>query len=135
MFRIGKVFLFEAAHHLPHHDGKCRHPHGHSYRVDVMFVGELDREDGSPKRGMLLDFGDVSTFWKAELHPLLDHRDLNKSLAGKVIETTAECLAQFIYDTFVWGFAETPRGSRRRAIKVEAVKVYETVTSFAEYRQ
>ncbi|NES98612.1 MAG: 6-carboxytetrahydropterin synthase QueD, partial [Desertifilum sp. SIO1I2] len=34
---IYKEFRFEAAHHLPHHDGKCRRLHGHSWvgRVQV----------------------------------------------------------------------------------------------------
>ncbi|GCA81549.1 6-carboxy-5,6,7,8-tetrahydropterin synthase [Microcystis aeruginosa NIES-2521] len=28
---IYKEFRFEAAHHLPHYEGKCRRLHGHSW--------------------------------------------------------------------------------------------------------
>lgn len=38
---IGKTFTFEAAHHLEHHRGKCRRPHGHSYKLEVMVTGAV----------------------------------------------------------------------------------------------
>lgn len=115
--RIGKRFTFEAAHHLPDHDGKCRRPHGHSYVVEATFLGEPIY--GGPKNGMVVDFGDVSSFWKGELEPVLDHRDLNDSIDVDV--TTAERIAEWIWERFEDRFA------------CERVRVWETATSWAEW--
>jgi 6-pyruvoyltetrahydropterin/6-carboxytetrahydropterin synthase len=39
---IGKRFYFDAAHYLPHHKGKCKNLHGHTYTLDVEVEGEID---------------------------------------------------------------------------------------------
>jgi 6-pyruvoyltetrahydropterin/6-carboxytetrahydropterin synthase len=116
--RIGKEFRFEAAHHLPEHDGKCQRPHGHSYRVEVTLIGKpIER---GPKTGMVVDFGELSAFWKESVEPLLDHRDLNETLDVPV--TTAEWIAYWILGAF----------RARFGAKVERVRVWETASSFAE---
>jgi len=118
--RIAKAFTFEAAHQLPEHDGKCSRPHGHTYRVEVTLTGEP--LPTGPKRGMVMDFGDVSQVWHAELEPFLDHRDLNVTLGPDLPETTAEWIAAWCYDRF-----------RKFIDNVERVRVWETRTSWAEY--
>jgi 6-pyruvoyltetrahydropterin/6-carboxytetrahydropterin synthase len=117
--RIGKVFRFEAAHHLPQHDGKCRNPHGHSYRVELTFVGEL--EERGPQSGMVIDFGEIAAFWKRELEPLLDHQDLNETL--DVHETTAEQIARWLYRELFASFGD----------ELDTVRVWETADAWAEY--
>lgn len=119
--RIAKVFRFEAAHRLPKHDGKCKQPHGHSYIVEVSLVGEL--QSAGSKSGMVMDFGDVTDVWRKHLEPLLDHRDLNVTLAGTIPHTTAELIAYWIHDRFRSHLGKS----------VERVRVYETATSYAEY--
>jgi 6-pyruvoyltetrahydropterin/6-carboxytetrahydropterin synthase len=119
--RICKTFRFEAAHQLPQHDGKCARPHGHSYRVDVYIVGPLDV--AGPKRGMVMDFADIGGVWADELEPALDHRDLNESIGADVMETTAECIAQWCYEQFTDAISGD----------VERVRVWETASSWAEY--
>jgi 6-pyruvoyltetrahydropterin/6-carboxytetrahydropterin synthase len=54
MFELGKQFRFEAAHTLERAIDAVgsRRIHGHSYRVEVVFRGEVD-----PKTGMVLDLG------------------------------------------------------------------------------
>lgn len=49
---VTRRFTFEAAHRLLGHMGKCRHLHGHSYKVDVTVNGPHVGADG-----MLIDFG------------------------------------------------------------------------------
>lgn len=118
--RIGKTFRFEAAHQLPEHDGKCARPHGHSYQVELTLAGEP--VDYGAKTGMVRDFGDLSSIWREHLEPLLDHRDLNVTLA--VLDaTTAERIAEWIHGVF----------SDRLGSTVERVRVWETATSWAEY--
>jgi 6-pyruvoyltetrahydropterin/6-carboxytetrahydropterin synthase len=40
---VRKCFTFDAAHQLPNHGGKCRHPHGHTYKVEVALTGPMPR--------------------------------------------------------------------------------------------
>ena len=125
--RIGKRFTFEAAHHLPLHDGKCRRPHGHSYVVEVELTGPV--ETHGPKTGMVYDFSDVSAAFRRLIFDRLDHQNLNAVLD---FPTTAESLA-------VWMLAELKAeldepwpddpAPRRR---VTRVRVWETATSWAE---
>ena len=46
MYRICKIFEIQAAHLLSKHPGKCKYPHGHSYRIEVVLESEqLDQND------------------------------------------------------------------------------------------
>jgi 6-pyruvoyltetrahydropterin/6-carboxytetrahydropterin synthase len=123
--RIGKTFTFHAAHHIPHHEGKCKRPHGHTYQVEIEVEGPV--HDSGPQAGMVVDFADISRFWKAVLEPRLDHQDLNETLKGQVRWTTAEEIATFILNEF--------RGASFTSgwiASVCRVRVWETPTSFAE---
>lgn len=117
--RICKRFTFEAAHHLPLHDGKCKRVHGHSYIVEVFVVGELHTT--GPKSGMVMDYGDLSQLWKLEFESVLDHRDLNNVLDTD--HTTAECIAMWLFTRFRTFVGED----------VERVRVWETSSSYAEH--
>ena len=70
---IGRSYRFESAHFLPKvPDGhRCRHLHGHNYRVEIVMTGALD------ERGFVVDFGEID----ADVAPLLkqvDHKLLNE---------------------------------------------------------
>lgn len=119
---ISKTFTFEAAHHLPHHDGKCKHPHGHSYRVEIILRGPIDDDEESCKRGMVVDYSDVSAVFKREIHAKLDHQDLNVVLADDIPVTTAEWLAAWILARMRHALGGVVVGCR----------VHETATSMAE---
>jgi len=107
--QIVKEVTFDAAHHLFDYDGKCRALHGHTYKLQMGISGFLDN------RGMTLDFGDLKAIFKEELEPYLDHRYLNESL------WIFEQLAKHLPD--------------ERDVRVEFVKLYETPTSYAEFRR
>lgn len=81
---IRKQFRFEAAHVLPHHDGKCARLHGHSYRLNVTLEGPL--QDAGPGRGMVVDFEVLSRVVKAGIIAELDHRSLNELIANPTSE-------------------------------------------------
>jgi 6-pyruvoyltetrahydropterin/6-carboxytetrahydropterin synthase len=115
---ITKEFTFEAAHHLPNHKGKCRRPHGHSYRLQVSLRGPIIDAPGTSSDGMVMDFDDVKTVVNATILENLsdsvlrgknaqaverggmDHNDLN-ALTG--IRTTGENLVHWIWDALVVG--------------------------------
>ncbi len=76
-------FTFEAAHHLAWHPGKCRNPHGHSYRLEVTVSGPLD------DHGVVVDFDHLRAVVEQTVIDRWDHRDLNEILDNP----TAELLA------------------------------------------
>ena len=70
--RVKRVFDFEAAHVLPHHPGKCRNLHGHSYRLVVTVDRPVD-----PASGLAIDFADLKAIVRREVVDVLDHRYVN----------------------------------------------------------
>ena len=83
--RVRRRFEFEAAHQLPHHPGKCRRLHGHSYRLLVT----VDRPvDGLT--GLALDFGDLKRVVQERVVDVLDHGCANDLLDNPTAERMAE---------------------------------------------
>ncbi|MEA5417639.1 6-carboxytetrahydropterin synthase QueD [Spirulina sp. CCNP1310] len=118
---IYKEFRFEAAHHLPHHDGKCRRLHGHSWIGRVYVKGDRLITTG-PKAGMLLDFQDLKAYLTPLLEDYLDHHYLNETTGLE--NPTSEALARWIYDYF----------ARLELPGLDAVEIRETCTSGCLYR-
>lgn len=118
-YTIGKEWTFDAAHQLPLHDGKCRRPHGHTYRVQLTITGTVATR--GPKTGMVYDFGDLTEIWKKYIEPDLDHQDLNKTLP--IPATTAELIAGWILTQF---------RSQMGPMPGLTVKVYETPGAWAQ---
>ena len=92
---LGKEFRFEAAHELPHHDGKCARLHGHSWR-GVVYVNGTALTQSGPKSGMVMDYAEIKTFLKPLLNDYLDHHFLNKTTGLE--NPTSEELAQWIFE-------------------------------------
>ena len=120
MFKLCKGFKFEAAHRLPHHDGKCQRLHGHSWRGMIICEGEGLAEQG-PQQGMLIDYGDMSTAVEGLVEGKLDHYFLNDSLDME--SPTSENIAEFC---FFWLKPMLPL--------LKAVIIEETCTSSCEFR-
>ena len=74
--RVGKEFVFHAAHNLAGYAGKCENLHGHSYRMRVEAEGPV-REDG-----MVMDFAEISRIVEERVISRLDHSYLNDVLGG-----------------------------------------------------
>ena len=115
---ITSEFTFDAAHHLPNHKGKCRRPHGHSYRLQISLRGPILDMPGASSDGMVMDFDDLKTIVNTTMLENLsdsvyrgkdalpverggmDHNDLNQ-LTG--IRTTGENLVHWMWDALVVG--------------------------------
>lgn len=119
-WRLTKRGRFEAAHVLPHHDGKCARLHGHSWQVEIEVIGYVLVEYG-PKAGMVVDFADLSRPLDRLIEQRLDHYHLNESTGLE--SPTSEALARWIFDALC---PDVP--------SLTAVTVEETCTSRAEYR-
>ncbi|BAU64154.1 queuosine biosynthesis protein QueD [Stanieria sp. NIES-3757] len=92
---IYKEFYFEAAHQLPHHDGKCRRLHGHSWVGRVYVKGDRLITNGS-KQGMVIDYGDIKKYLQPLLDNFLDHYYLNETLSLE--SPTSEMVARWIFE-------------------------------------
>lgn len=118
-FRISKEFRFEAAHYLPHHDGKCARMHGHSWVGHVVLESEVIENTG-PKQNMVMDFADIKAIIEKDVENLLDHHCLNVTLP--IESPTAEAVAMFLYNA--WKYALPT---------LVYVRIEETCTSAVEY--
>lgn len=92
---LQKKFTFEAAHNLPHHDGKCFRRHGHSFVGWIEVESETLYTEG-PKQGMVVDYSDIKTALTPLLDNYLDHYDLNETTGLE--NPTSENLAKWVFD-------------------------------------
>lgn len=121
---VCKKFKFEAAHQLPHHDGKCANLHGHSYVLMVWVtsaIREVKQHAPHPKEGMVVDFSHLSEVVKGRVVDRLDHKFLNSELQGEIEVTTAELLAEWVFGQVVSFIPDLSK-----------VRLYETADCYAE---
>ena len=73
IIRVTKEFTFEMAHALLGYDGSCKYVHGHSYGLSVTVIGKPIENDGDPKLGMVIDFGDLKKIVRETVINKFDH--------------------------------------------------------------
>ncbi len=90
---IFKEFTFEAAHLLPNvpPGHKCRRLHGHSFRVEIHVMGEIETTTG-----WIMDFADIKTAFQP-IYNKLDHTYLN-DIEG-LSNPTSENIARWIWQS------------------------------------
>lgn len=128
---------WDMGHRIPDHESLCRNPHGHRYVAEVTIEGEVSNEQGSPKRGMVEDFGRLKillsfiqqydhSFMVYEHDPFAEHlskfelEEMGKTYKPTRIHyvgfiPTAENIAKFIFE-----------GCLGRGANVVEVTVWET---------
>ena len=147
-YRICKTFEIESGHLLSKHPEKCRFPHGHSRRVEVVLAAdELDAND------MVCDFRAIKTALAAFLdswdHALCvntsdpQYAFYRATYGERVIafdrtDPTSEVMARAVFDELTRRLAEAAADSSPQAallprVRIERVRVTETSTSWAEY--
>lgn len=94
MYYIERTYSFSAGHQLHHHDGPCKRPHGHSYRLGIFLRGQKIENEGH-KTNMLLDFMDVDKFVAPMIEEYFDHRWINDTLDTD--SPSSEFIAHWIY--------------------------------------
>ena len=109
--RVTRAFGFEAAHHLPWHQGKCHRLHGHHYRVEVTVEGPVGAD------GMVVDFDRLKEVVDRAVLQRLDHRLLNDFIDNP----TAELVA-----AEVWKLVESA------GLAVAGIRLWETPDSSVE---
>lgn len=119
MYRLSKIFTFEASHRLPNHDGKCARMHGHSWVGRIICEGDALQLKG-PQAGMLVDYGKMKEALDPVVENYLDHYHLNETTGLK--NPTSEELARWIYNLV-----------KPKLQSLKAVEVCETCTTSCYY--
>ena len=148
LYRICKSIEVENGHMLSKHPDKCRFPHGHSRKVEIVIESsELDENQ------MVCDFKIV----KVALEDWLDrfdhalcmntddpaYGDFKARYGDRVIgfehlDPTTELMAKTIFDHATQALAEyagsaNARYPLRPDVRLVSVRVWETSSSWAEY--
>ena len=140
--RLTKEFSFESAHALEGYDGKCRHIHGHSYRLYVTIIGEPIADPSHPKYGMVMDFGELKMLVGEEIVERMDHAfvmrrsdsaDAVSCAIGEGFGNVVMVDYQPTCENMLADFAA--RISRRlpEGVALHSMKMHETATSYAEW--
>ena len=132
MYSVTKKIEFCYGHRLLDYDGICKHPHGHNAVAEIeVRTGSLDN------RNMVCDFSDIKRIVKGWIDKELDHKMVLRhddplvaplTALGEPIfivdsNPTVERIARLIYDY-----------AASQSLPVVCVRVWETPTSFAEFR-
>ncbi|MBI4568191.1 MAG: 6-carboxytetrahydropterin synthase [Planctomycetes bacterium] len=151
-YRLCKTFEVENAHMLAKHPEKCRFPHGHTRRIEVVIRGDtLDRND------MLCDFKAIrllaEEFLKSydhaicvsSLDPLLPALRETRPDRLKVYEEqdpTTEVMAQEMFTYVAARLARTRRVTSPQTgavyeippgLVLERLRLWETSSTWAEF--
>lgn len=118
---VTKEMVFDSCHNLLDYEGACANLHGHTYKIQVTFSGTCD------EKGFVLDFKDVKRIMKELVVDRADHSYLNDLFD---FNTTAENMVIFYYDLIELALKSLYNGR----VKIESVRLWETPTSFAEYK-
>lgn len=138
--QVTREFVFDAAHRIPGHGGKCAWLHGHTYRLAVTVeAARLDALD------MVIDFEDLDTVVRGAVLDRWDHATLlrrDDPLAPAVARVqaaapdrlvlfaenpTAEVLAREAFDAIA---KRLPDG-----VTLSGVTVWETPTASSHYHR
>lgn len=129
------------AHTLFEYDGLCRNIHGHSYNLEVTISGEPRNEPGHPMDGMVLDFSELKTIVKSRIVDRFDHALMvNNLVPEKQMELLRQTTNRIIVVDFqptseniVVYIAEILQQHLPAGVKLFSIRLFETVTSFAEW--
>lgn len=139
--RVTKEFTFEMAHALLGYDGSCRYVHGHSYGLSVTVIGTPMNEDGNPKLGMVIDFGDLKKIVKEAVVDVFDHAlVLNAKTPREGFQSSKDLFDKLLFvdyqptsENLVQDFAKRIGKRLPKQAILERLRLRETATSFAEW--
>jgi len=115
---VSKELVFDSAHFITDHPGKCENLHGGRYALHVKIEGRID-----PLTGFVVDYGYLKAVVKKHVIEKLDHQNLNFVCADLGWRSSTELLNIFIWEQLIEylpGLIE--------------LQTYETTQSFCQYR-
>lgn len=115
---VSKELVFDSAHFITDHPGKCENMHGGRYNLQVKVAGRVD-----PLTGFVIDYGYLKSVVKQRVINRLDHQTLNYASADLGWRSSTELLNIFIWEQlidYLPGLCE--------------LQTYETTQSYCVYR-
>ncbi|MBT3250981.1 MAG: 6-carboxytetrahydropterin synthase [Candidatus Marinimicrobia bacterium] len=145
--KVVKIIQWDMGHRVLNHRSVCKGLHGHRYRAEICFEGDLISTKGQSEEGMVVDFGDIKKLAMERIHANLDHGFMvwdkdaelldffNESDGHKPIVVsftpTAENVAKYIFDELD-GRMKDIFGN---GLTLVSIKLWETPSSFALYER
>lgn len=93
---VVKELVFDCAHFITDHPGKCSNLHGGRYAMNVKIKDRID-----PATGFVIDYGYLKTIVKQRVVDRLDHQNLNYINASLAWRSSTELLCVFIWEQLV----------------------------------
>lgn len=115
---VSKELVFDSAHFITDHPGKCANLHGGRYTLNVKIKDRID-----PLTGFVIDYGYLKSVVKRQVIERLDHQNLNFVCADLGWRSSTELLNIFIWEQlidYLPGLVE--------------LKTYETTQSYCQYQ-
>ena len=151
--KITKEIEFDMGHRVPFHNSKCKHPHGHRYKVEMTVYGDVVPDDaGVNDSGMVMDFAHLKRLLTEFVHDPFDHAFIywESDPVGPVLAEacvhemedqprvfsvpfapTAERLAEHFFEVL----EPQVQSIYGNLLLLDQVKVWETPTSTATYHR
>lgn len=137
-YKVHRYHDISCGHRVYGHEGKCRHLHGHNYRIHFTCVAEDGALDGV---GRVIDFSQVKAKLCMWIEEHWDHRflvweedpmtsyllELDPTVVVVPFNPTAENIAQHLVEVV------GPAQLAGTGIKLREVMVEETMKCFASY--
>jgi len=149
-YRICKMFEVESGHMLSKHHGRCRHPHGHTRRIEVILSSDHLNDsdmvcDFKALKLAIIDFIDRFDHAMA-INSEDSHRPLMEKSSERLIvfdkkDPTTEVLAKHIFDAV----SEQIQSKRTitddqghtytfpDGLQLDRIRIWETSSTWAEY--
>ena len=151
MISVTKIIEWDMGHRVPFHNSKCKNAHGHRYRLEASFAGDIIPTKGSSSEGMVMDFGDIKQLMMSTIHDPLDHGFMcynEDPLKDTLIEMKLHTIvvpfiptAENILQEFIWpnltgalvkAMDKMQGAGPGRGVWIKSLKLYETPNSYAE---
>ena len=137
---VGKHFVWEMAHVLDFHQGKCRNIHGHTYELVLVLQGNIIPDTKAPDSGMVVDFSVVSQVVKKAVLEPFDHALLlweNSPWVARASEYTRVMLlpVQPTVENLLIDIVARLKGQWPEGVGLKEATLYETKRSFARWKQ
>ncbi|MEM8844536.1 MAG: 6-carboxytetrahydropterin synthase [Pseudomonadota bacterium] len=93
---VSKELVFDSAHFITDHPGRCENLHGGRYNLNVKIKGRID-----PLTGFVIDYGYLKKVTKKRVIEKLDHQTLNYVDVDIAWRSSTELLNIFIWEQLI----------------------------------
>tara|TARA_B100001964_G_C13917845_1_gene458847 strand:- start:11 stop:466 length:456 start_codon:yes stop_codon:yes gene_type:complete len=143
MLKLTKTIEWDMGHRIPNHQGKCKFPHGHRYRLEVTILGKISTLKGASFEGMIVDFSDFKKIIRQKIHTPLDHRFMIYEQDKLLKDLFSDGLKKELNLLFVpfiptsenivsWCYSQL-KDAFGPKVQVSSCRLFESPSSFVEY--